>query len=63
MKFEIFLERRECSNRFKWKQTTIGNFFTVNLLVDSCKMDTDNKPKKLPVHTVFICHHAPKGID
>lgn len=35
MKLEIFLDLSECSNLFKWKQTTIGSFFTVSLLVDS----------------------------
>ncbi len=33
---EIFLCNFElCSNRFRWKLATIGNFFMVNCLVDS----------------------------
>ena len=35
MKLDIFLDLRECSNLFKWKQTTMGSFFTVSLFVDS----------------------------
>lgn len=46
MKLEIFRDLSECSNLFKWKQTTMGSFFTVSLFVDSCTQGR-NKIKQL----------------